>query len=66
MRYIIIIMKRISRIPSCFGVRAVLRCYPLSLPLMRWVLFVEVVDGDGVVGNVRLCVRDMRLAKIEC
>ena len=42
-------MKRISRIPSCFSVRAVLRCYPLSLLLMRWVWIVQWWIGDGVL-----------------
>ena len=52
-----IIMKRKSRIPSCFSVRAVLRCYPLSLPLMRWVLFVDEVGVvDGEIGkDAKMC-----------
>ena len=44
-------MKRISRIPSCCSVRAVLRCYPLSLPLMRWVWIVQWWIGDGVMAD---------------
>ena len=62
-------MKRISRIPSCCSVRAVLRCYPLSLLLMRWVWIVQWWIGDGVMADAMADGRargaDGQICKIE-